>query len=117
MRTTTFQIIITEGGAKMKRTIVMAVCMAVALWLMLETNVLVAQDHYTTLTGRVVAVHKGLRKALEVKSDKDQATVIFRVGKKTVYNPNRYPSAGERVKVEYLIEKGVNVGFVVTIIK
>ena len=66
----------------------------IALWLMLETNVLVAQDHYTTLTGTVVAVYKGFRKAIEVKSDKDQATVIFRVGKKTVYNPNRYPSAG-----------------------
>ena len=101
----------------MKRTIFMAVCTAVALWLMLEGSLSVAQDHYITLTGTVVGVHRGFRKALEVKSDKDQATVIFRVGRKTVYNPNRYPSPGERVKVEYLIEKGVNVGFVVTIIK
>jgi hypothetical protein len=89
----------------------------IALWLMLEASLSIAQDHYTTLTGTVVGVHRGFRKALEVKSDKDQATVIFRIGKKTVYNPNRYPSAGERVKVEYLLEKGVNVGFVVTIIR
>ena len=101
----------------MKKKIVMAVCTAVALCLMLEANLSVAQDHYTTLTGTVVGVHRGFRKALEVKSDKDQASVIFRIGKKTVYIPHRYPSAGERVKVEYLIEKGVNVAFVVTIIK
>ena len=84
---------------------------------MLEASLSVAQDHYTTLTGTVVEVHRGFRKAIEVKNEKDQATVIFRVGRKTVYVPNRYPSPGERVKVEYLIEKGVNVGFVVTIIK
>ena len=89
----------------------------IALWLMLEANVLVAQDHYTTLTGTVVGVHRRLRKWLEVKSDKDQAAVNFRIGKKTVYIPHRYPNAGERVKVEYLVEKGANVAFVVTIIK
>jgi len=101
----------------MKKTVVLAVCMAVALWLILETNVLVAQDHYATLTGTVVGVHRGLRKWLDVKSDKDQAAVDFRIGTKTVYIPHRYPYAGEKVKIEYLTEKGVNVAFVVTIIK
>ena len=93
------------------------IIIVIALCLMLEASLSVAQDHYTTLTGTVVGVHRGFRKALEVKSDKDQASVIFRIGKKTVYIPHRYPSAGERVKIEYLIEKGVNVAFVVSIIK
>jgi len=90
----------------------------VALWLMLEANGLVAQEHYATLTGTVVGVHRMfIRKQLDVKSDKDQATVSFRIGKKTEYIPHRYPYAGEKVKVEYRTEKGVNVAFVVTIIK
>jgi len=101
----------------MKRKIVLAVCTAVALWLILEANVSVAQSHYDTLTGTVVGVHRGIRKYLDVKSDQDQAAVDFRIGKKTVYIPHRYPYAGERVKIEYLTEKGVNVAYVVTIIK
>ena len=87
------------------------------LWLMLEANVLVAESNYSTLTGTVVAVHRGIKKWLVVKSDKDQASVDFRIGRKTVYVPERYPSPGERVKVEYLTEKGVNVAYVVTVIK
>ncbi len=89
----------------------------IALWFLLEATVLVAQSNYSTLTGTVVGVHRGIRKWLVVKSDKDQANVDFRIGKKTVYVPNRYPSPGERVKVQYLTEKGANVAFVVTVIK
>ena len=101
----------------MKRTIAFAVCMAVALWLMLEANVLLADGHYATLTGTVVGVHGGLRKWLDIKSDKDQAAIDFRIGKNTVYVPHRYPYAGERVRIEYLTEKGVNVAYVVTVIR
>ena len=101
----------------MKRNIMAALCVAVALWLMLGTGLSVAETHYVTFTGTVVGVHRGIRKWLDVKSDKDQAAVDFRIGKKTVYNPNRYPHPGERVRVEYLTEKGVNVAYVVTVIK
>ncbi len=89
----------------------------IALWLMIDASVLVAQSNYSKLTGTVVGVHRGIRKWLVVKSDKDQASVDFRIGKKTVYVPKRYPAPGERVKVEYLTEKGANVAYVVTVIK
>ena len=67
---------------EMKRRIIFGVCVAIALWVMVETNVLVAQGHYATLTGTVVGVHRGIRKYLDVKSDKDQAAVDFRIGKR-----------------------------------
>jgi len=101
----------------MKRSRKFLIMLFAVLWLMLEVNVLVAQSQYSTMTGTVAGVHRGIRKWLVVKSDKDQSSVDFRIGKKTVYNPNRYPAPGERVKVEYLTQKGVNVAYVVTVIK
>jgi hypothetical protein len=51
-----------------------------------------------------------------VESEKDKAIVNFRIGHKTVYIPHRYPSPGERVKVEYLIQRRTPVAFTVNIL-
>jgi hypothetical protein len=81
----------------------------VVLWLALEASALVAQEHFLTLTGSVTGIRGGLRKWLEVKSEKDGGAVNFRIGRNTAYVPRRYPSIGEKVRVTYIVEKGVNI--------
>jgi hypothetical protein len=88
----------------------------IGLWLMLEAHALVSQERYSTLTGTVVGIQGGFRKWIDVKGDKDEVTVNFRIGRKTVYIPHRYPYIGEKVKVEYLTEQGANVAYTVTIL-
>jgi hypothetical protein len=89
----------------------------VMVWLVLEAGALVAQDRYSTLIGSVKGIHvHGLRKWLEVESEQEKAIVNFRIGKNTVYNPHRYPNVGEKVKVEYLTNRGVPVAYTVTIL-
>lgn len=83
--------------------------------LMLEANVLIAQGPYSILTGKVVGIRGRLW--LDVESETDKAIVNFRIGHKTVYTPHRYPNPGERVKVEYLLQKGVPVAFTVNILE
>jgi hypothetical protein len=90
--------------------------MFVALWLMLEANTLISQEHYSTYTGTVVGIQRGFKKWLDVKSDEDQLHVKFRIGKHTVYIPHRYPYPGEKVKVEYLPNRGIDVAYRVTIL-
>ena len=70
--------------------------------LMMEVNHLIAQEKFTLLTGKVVGIRA--RAWLDVESEKDKAIVNFRIGRKTVYIPHRYPYPGEKVKVEYLVE-------------
>ena len=57
----------------------------------------------------VVAIERGARKWLEVKSETDETVVNFRIGRNTVYVPQRYPNIGEKVRILYITEKGVNV--------
>jgi hypothetical protein len=54
---------------------------------------------------------------LDVESETDKAVVNFRIGRKTVYVPHRYPNAGEKVKVEYLVHRGTPVAYTVTILE
>ena len=51
------------------------------------------------------------------RSNTDKAVVNFRIGHKTVYIPHRYPNFGERVRVEYLVQRGVPVAFTVNILE
>jgi hypothetical protein len=88
----------------------------VALLLILEANALVAQERYSTLIGTVVEIHGGVRKWLDVRNEKDEVIFNFRIGKNTIYIPHRYPYVGEKVKVEYLINRGVPVAYTVTIL-
>ena len=89
----------------------------VALLLILEANALVAQERYSTLIGAVKSIDvNSLRKWLEVEGEKDKAIMNFRIGRKTVYTPHRYPNQGERIKVEYLMDRGVPIAYTVTIL-
>jgi hypothetical protein len=90
-----------------QRRSIMIVC--VALGLALVACPLVAQEHFPTLTGTVVAIEGGARKWLEVKSDTDETTVSFRIGRNTVYVPQRFPGIGEKVRILYFTDKGVNI--------
>ncbi len=56
------------------------------------------------------------RMVMDVENEKDKSLMSFRIGRKTVYNPRRYPIPGERVKVEYLPHRGSFVAFTVTIL-
>jgi hypothetical protein len=95
-----------------KRTLIFVFILGL---LMLEANSLVAQGPYSILTGKVVGIRTKMW--LDVESATDKAIVNFRIGRKTVYVPHRYPNPGERVKVEYLVQKGVPVAFTVTILE
>jgi len=91
--------------------VLMVLCFA------LVANGLVAQEHFPTLTGTVVGIEGGARKWLEVKSETDGETVNFRIGRNTTYVPQRYPNVGEKVRILYFVEKGVNVASKVLIFK
>ncbi len=85
------------------------VIVCVALGLALEACPSVAQEHFPTLTGTVVKIEGGARKWLEVKSDTDGETVNFRIGRNTTYVPQRFPAIGEKVRILYFTDKGVNI--------
>ena len=91
----------------------MFIFMLVGIFLLLEATVLVAQEKYSVFTGKVINIR--LRKWLDVEGE-DRVVMNFRIGTKTVYNPQRYPVPGEKVKVEYLTQRGVPVGYTVTIL-
>ena len=95
-----------------KRILIFAFVVA---WLMLEVNPSMAQEKFSVLTGKVVGIRARLW--LDVQSEKDKAIVNFRIGHKTVYIPHRYPNPGERVKVEYLVQRGTSVAFTVNILE
>jgi hypothetical protein len=99
---------------RFKRILVFSI---VALLLLMQSSALVAQGPYSILTGVVRGIHVHvLRKWLEVESDKDKAVVELRIGRDTRYSP-RLPSVGEKVKVEYLTNRGVPVAYSVTILE
>lgn len=56
------------------------------------------------------------RMLMNVEDEKDKSIVTFRIGRKTVYNPRRYPTPGEKVKVEYLPHRGNLVAYTVTVL-
>lgn len=82
---------------------------------MVGANILVAQERYSTLIGTVIGIRT--RIWLDVESEKDKAIVNLRIGRRTVYTPQRYPNIGERVRVEYLTQKGIPVAYTVTILE
>ena len=88
----------------------------VALLLLLETHALMCQERHSTVIGTVVEVRGGLRKWLIVKNEKDEVIFNFRIGMKTIYTPHRYPYVGEKVKVGYLMDRGVPIAYTVTIL-
>jgi len=67
---------------------------------------------YSILTGIVTEFN---RRWLVIKSD-DGAVIQLRVGWRTVY-PNGIPAVRDKVKVEYLIVRGVHVGYSVAILE
>ncbi len=87
----------------------------IGLILLFGSSLLEAQQSFSTLTGKVVGIRARLW--LDVESEQDKAVVNFRIGRRTVYQPHRYPNVGERVKVEYLINRGVSVAYTVTILE
>ena len=64
-------------------------------------------QQYITFVGKVVSVQ---RKVITVEGDKGEV-FQFAVGRKTIYIPHRLPGVGERVKVEYLFQRGHNVAY------
>jgi hypothetical protein len=83
--------------------------------LALEANRLMAREKFSILTGKVIGIRARLW--LDVESEKDKAIFNFRIGRKTVNIPHRYPNPGERVKVEYLIQRGTPAAFTVNILE
>ena len=67
---------------------------------------------FSVYTGKVVGVS---RRQLQVQGA-DGSIAMFRVGWRTRYYPNRQPLLGENVKIEYMYDKGENVGYTVAIL-
>ncbi len=82
--------------------------------ILLEVRTLGAQEK-STFEGKVVGVR--MRLWLDVQSQTDRALMNFRIGRRTVYSPHRYPNPGETVRVEYQIQRGIPVAFTVTIVE
>lgn len=87
-----------------------AIVFSFILFLLLQIEA--QAQSYSIMTGIVTEVSS---KWLAIKSD-EGGTILFRVGIRTVY-PSRTPTVGEKVKVEYLIDRGVYKGFSVTILE
>jgi hypothetical protein len=104
-----------QGGQEMKLFKRVLIFTFIIGWLMLEVNPLMAQGKFSILTGKVVGIRARLW--LDVQSEKDKAIMSFRIGRKTVYIPHRYPNPGETVKVEYLVQRGTPVAFTVNILE
>jgi len=58
--------------------------------------------------GKVLSIRTNLfgRGVIEVKSDRTEKVYMFFVGMDTVYNPQRYPTVGETIKVTYFNDGG-----------
>lgn len=104
-----------QGRKKMRGFKRILVLVFIAAMLMLEASHLIAQEKFSILNGKVIGIRA--RMWLDVESETDKAVVNFRVGRKTVYVPHRYPNAGEKVKVEYLVHRGTPVAYTVTILE
>ena len=89
--------------------------MLVSLFTLMEAKTSGTQERFSTFVGKVIGVRAKLW--LDVESQTDKAIMNFRIGRKTVYVPHRYPNPGETVKVEYQTQKGVPVAFTVTILE
>ncbi len=107
--------LLSQGGQEMKTSKRILIFVFIIALLMLEANHLFAQEKFSILIGKVVGIRA--RMWLDVESENDKAIVNFRIGHKTVYVPHRYPNPGERVKVEYLVQRGTPVAFTVTIME
>ncbi len=90
------------------------VLVLITLSILLEVNVLGAQEK-STFEGKVVGIR--MRLWLDVESQTDKALMNFRIGRRTVYNPHRYPNPGETVRVEYQVQRGIPVAFTVTVVE
>lgn len=86
----------------------------ITLSILLGVNSLGAQEK-STFEGKVIGIR--MRLWLDVESQTEKALMNFRIGRKTVYTPHRYPNPGETVRVEYQIQKGIPVAFTVMIIE
>jgi hypothetical protein len=104
-----------QGGLEMRIYKRILIFIFVAGLLMVEANHLISQEKFSVLAGKVLGIR--MRMWLDVESEKDKAIVNFRIGRKTVYIPQRYPYVGEKVKVEYLTQRGVPIAYSVTILE
>ena len=87
----------------------------VTLFIFLEVKTSGAQERFSTFVGKVIGIRTKLW--LDVESQTDKAIMNFRIGRKTVYTPHRYPNPGEMVKVEYQTQRGVPVAYTVTFVE
>jgi hypothetical protein len=83
-----------------------------AFIIFIALNIEAEAQTFSTLIGVVTDVKS---RWLGVRSDAGDVVQV-RVGTSTVY-PNRIPVVGDKVKVEYLISRGVSVGYAVTVLE
>lgn len=100
---------------RFKCLLIIGLFLITSLFLMSQVNPLFGEEKYSILNGTVKKIEgKGW---IEVEKEEDASLVRLRIGWKTVYTPHRYPNPGERVKVQYLVQKGTPVAYTVTILE
>jgi hypothetical protein len=82
----------------------LAITVILAMLLSIGLGVAFAQK-YSEFKGKVVSIDK---KLLSVKDSKG-LTMIFVLGRKTQFAPNRRPAIGESVEIDYFMKRGANV--------
>jgi len=86
--------------------------MATAFLMFLLIHIEAQAQTYSILMGTVTEVHS---RYLVITSD-EGGIIQLRIGRRTVY-PSRIPVVGDKVKVEYLISRGVYIGYSVAILE
>jgi hypothetical protein len=86
--------------------------MTIAFLIFMLMHIEVQAQTYSILTGTVTEVHS---RYLVIRSD-DGGIIQLRVGTRTVY-PTRIPAVGDKVKVEYLLNREVHIGYSVAILE
>ncbi len=95
----------------MKRSLMFGLAVSVILVIVLSIGLGVSfAQKYSEFRGKVVSIDK---KLLSVTDGKN--TMNFVMGRKTQFSPNRRPSVGERVEVDYFMKKGSSVAYQVKI--
>ncbi len=95
----------------MKRSFMFGLAVSVIFVVVLSIGLGVSfAQKYSEFKGKVVSID---RKLLSVSDGKN--TMNFVMGRKTQFSPNRRPTIGERVEIDYFMKKGSSVAYQVKI--
>ncbi|MBM4305250.1 MAG: hypothetical protein FJ123_00800 [Deltaproteobacteria bacterium] len=100
---------------RLKHFWAMGLFLVYGIFLLSPAESLAGEEKYLILEGTLKSIEGN--RWIEVENEKDMTSIHLRIGWKTVYTPHRHPIPGERVKVQYLVQKGTPVAHTVAILE